>query len=426
MHRLSSRHRSCLRVFPVDLPGVSCKDERLQLSISTPRHLSSHLFSLVIPSPPLTPLSFLHLTAAQFHLLTVAQSILLDGPKRAALDVKLDEKRKRAARTAGLESRKRGLVNVRPLLSFQVHVSRARLTRCGVRDQDLVAREEAFKKQRSEAAGKAAQSHAESAIQSEGKAMREAAEAAVIFQEMELKRARDNALNSKGKEAASVASQEGDLREVQDRERTLRLSLPLPTFATAVASTDALKSFLAPQYGLVLDAVILPSKPPKKKKSLSSSSSSAGSEVKEVASAMVVFPGENLAGCWALWEDCRVGRGQWKGVKCKWTTEGGLEPSWVGRLGRQPPTSTSSSSPPFPSSSSPAAPPRPTSSSSSATPAPSFSFDPDAIRSTPAPTTSASGGVSERDYESATLLRMRQAERERLEREILEQDAMDE
>ncbi|KIJ36369.1 hypothetical protein M422DRAFT_51125 [Sphaerobolus stellatus SS14] len=59
--------------------------------------------------------------------------------------------------------------------------------------------------------------------------------------------------------------------------------------------------------------------------------------------------------------------------------------------------------------------PAPPTSGSSSTP--SFSFDPFEVPQTPnAPTAS---GL---DYESITLMRLRQAERERLEREIREQD----
>lgn len=66
-------------------------------------------------SPSLTSLLFC--AAHQFHLLTLSQAILLDGPKRAILDVKLETAKARAEKTAGYESKKRGMVNVSPALS---------------------------------------------------------------------------------------------------------------------------------------------------------------------------------------------------------------------------------------------------------------------------------------------------------------------
>jgi DnaJ family protein C protein 17 len=284
--------------------------------------------------------------------------------------------------------------------------------------QDLVAREEAFKRAKQDQAARAHANQAEASVQDQGKRMREAAAAAQLaaqeFARMEVKRAHTESLNARAKseeKAASSASSDGSIPDLQ---RTLRLSLPLPQSAAIATSTDSLAAHLLPTYGRISDCVILPPKPAKKK--------SKGGDLKEQASAMVVFGKDNLGGCWALWEDCRTGRRGVEGWRAKWA-EGGVEPEWVARLGRGQQQATLSQ---------PAA--APASSPSSAVPtapAPAFSFDPSvppppsAESTIPSPPMFSAPGPSEADYESATLLRMRQAERERLEREIREADEME-
>lgn len=289
--------------------------------------------------------------------------------------------------------------------------------------QDLVAREEAFKKAKQEQTAHAHANQAEASVQSEGKRMREAAEAAQFaaqqFARMEENRIHTASLNARAAEKEATSSHDS----IPDLQRTLRLSLPLPQSAAIISSTDSLLAYLLPTYGHISDCVILPPKAAKKK----SSKGGAGDVFKEQASAMMVFGKDNLGGCWALWEDCRVGRGRVKGWKAKWA-EGGVEPEWVARLGgtlQQPAPSPSSQ----PSSSTSKISSNSASSTSEASSAPTFSFDPSAPPPTstsfPPPPKFSAPGPSEADYESATLLRMRQAERERLEREIREADEME-
>jgi len=140
---------------------------------------------------------------------------------------------------------------------------------------------------------------------------------------------------------------------------------------------------------------------------------------------MIVFESSNLGGCWALWKDCRSGRGGWEGVKAKWGNNG-VEPEWVGRLGRakkeevdssatttEPSLGTSTTTTGFSNGG-----------AGGGSGVPSFSFDPTAATGGGGASTSGPPPPPE-NYESSTLLRMRQAERERLEREIREEEMED-
>lgn len=115
----------------------------------------------------------------------------------------------------------------------------------------------------------------------------------------------------------------------------------------------------------------------------------------------------------------------WAGVKAKWAS--GTEPAWVARLSQHPSTTSSTTraatSPVSFSSSASHAPPAGGPGEIPLTP--SFSFDPFAAVA-PAPEPPKPTGTSSLDYESATLLRMRQAERARLEQEIRDAEGEDE
>lgn len=284
--------------------------------------------------------------------------------------------------------------------------------------QDLLAREEAYKRARKDAVQQNNLKAAETAVQSEGRQLREAAQAAKLaaeeFARMEAKRAERESLNSRAR-AREEEKTKGEVKPVGEMDRTLRLSFPLPEFASLTTSPAALEAHLALSYGKILHSLLRTPTP--------SAKASKKGKAKEVVSAVLEFAPDNLSGCWALYEDCRLGQGlnSKGGVKAKWA--GGAEPEWVARLGSQvnsqlppPSTTTSASGPaaPTPPPISQSAPPI-----SSAT-APSFSFDPLA-----APAPSFNGPSSTADYENATLLRMRQAERERLEREIRESEMDD-
>ncbi|CDZ97661.1 Molecular chaperone (DnaJ superfamily) [Phaffia rhodozyma] len=366
--------------------------------------------------------------AHQFHLLSLAQALLLDGPKRAALDVKLEATRKRAEKMAGLESRKRNMV------------------------QDLVAKEEAFKRSRLDLAAQSRQKAQEASVQSEGRKLREAAEAARLAalddtlrlrRETEAERTRldRESERAKGKSRADFthSSSRGG-KQVDEIERTLTLTFPLPQYASSTSSPSALSAFLSESYGSLANVVLRPPRIAKKSsKSSKSSATLTSSEPSEQVTAMVVFPSDNLAGCWALMEDGKRKRtARLEGIKIKWGL--GQEPDWVERLGSSLLSSSNgktdtdrlkvvdeSSAEPrtelgqtYPSTFAYTPAPAPARPSTM----PSFGFDPAEafIPSSGISPPDAKGSV---DYENATLLRMRQAERERLEREIREAEGED-
>lgn len=252
--------------------------------------------------------------------------------------------------------------------------------------------------------------------------------AAQDFARMELKRAERESLNlrARAREEAKNGSASSSSKEVGAADRTLRLSLPLPEFASVTTSSATLEAHLRPTYGLIAYSLL-------RAPTVSTKSVKKG-KAKEVVSAVLEFAPDNLAGCWALVEDCRLTRGlnSKGGVKAKWAA--GEEPEWVARLGSQassqppppsPPASTTTRSATLGSGPVGARPSVPPPSPSTGVPfAPSFSFDPAAA---PVPSFgSAPGPGGTADYENATLLRMRQAERERIEREIREADELEE
>lgn len=91
--------------------SLKCHPDRVRRRLM----LSYVSVSLVLIMPPSPPLQNPDNPAAahQFHLLSVAQAILLDAPQRAKYDAKAEEKQRKAARVEGFASRKRGLVSVR-------------------------------------------------------------------------------------------------------------------------------------------------------------------------------------------------------------------------------------------------------------------------------------------------------------------------
>lgn len=290
--------------------------------------------------------------------------------------------------------------------------------------QDLVAREEAFKKSREDAAKNVHFKAAESAVQSEGRQLREAAQAAKLaaeeFARMELKRSERESLNSRARAREEAKAAEGSSTAIGAADRTLRLSLPLPEFASVTTSTATLEAHLRPTYGQIAHSLL--------RAPTTSTKSVRKGKAKEVVSAVLEFAPDNLAGCWALVEDCRLARGlnSKGGVKAKWAA--GEQPEWVARLGSQaaqapprPPPAGSTASSLDPAAGGRSSAPPPTSGVPST---PTFSFDP---TTTPVSSfSSAPGAGSTDDYENATLLRMRQAERERIEREIREADELEE
>jgi len=299
-----------------------------------------------------------------------------------ALDAKLRVKEARKHRFASYDAKRKGLV------------------------EELEARERAFKKARVEKEQERDNRWRENErIMEEGRRIREEREKALMQREKEREEAERKA--REGEEPPAMGA----------RDTTIRLKYPLLSHS-ALTTPSSLASLLAP-FGAVDESLILVSlkpAPPKKPKRVT---------------ALVQF--KQISGAFAA--VCASGRKEsgLQDVEIDWAE--GKEPEligWLKRMGKlggeartaeplRPQEVPAKSATPAYSSVPPAT--KVDEGSSASTPFPSFpSTFPDLDALPPIPSAKLSS-AHVLDYESVTLMRMRQAERERLEREIREREA---
>ncbi|TCD61468.1 hypothetical protein EIP91_008403 [Steccherinum ochraceum] len=313
--------------------------------------------------------------ARKFHELNQAYELLLDPLRRLALDAKVRLKQARKDRFAKFDNKRKDLVN------------------------ELEERERAFKKAKLDKEEQQKEVWRENEkVMEEGRLMRERREKDLLAREQE-------ALDQAQREEDKLGS-ELNPPSLGSLDTTVRLKFPLSSQPN-LKSKEAISTLLAP-FGSVDVADILISlkpAPPKKPKR-----------------ATVLVPFKQIGDAFAVvCASEREERGL-KDVEVSWAES--KEPEligWlkkIGKLGagwqekKDTPTAESSRSP---SGSAPHTDPD----------APFSSFPstfPDLSGSVPTVTAPTVPGL---DYEAVTLMRMRQAERERLEREIREQDAQD-
>ncbi|KAF5310618.1 hypothetical protein D9619_007973 [Psilocybe cf. subviscida] len=324
--------------------------------------------------------------ARKFHELNQAYELLLDPLRRMAVDAKMRVKQARTERFKSYDTKRKNLV------------------------EELEERERAFKKARMDKQKEEVQTWQETEkIKEEGKRLREQKE-----KEM---RERMAPLKPQGPEQ----DEEEAPPAMDPLDTTVRIKYPFKTHPT-LTTPEAVAAFLT-RFGGIDESSIVVSSSIKSK----AADGAAGKEKKaKTGTALVPFRqiGDAFAAVCAS-EREELGMA---GVKISWV--GGKEPAvlgWLRRTGKleTPSTNTRSASARSPS-------PGKTDgikaglaqnkpSANSSTPFASFpSTFPDILPSTDAPPASAAPGI---DYESLTLMRMRQAERARLEREILEREA---
>lgn len=228
----------------------------------------------------------------------------------------------------------------------------------------------------------------------------------------------------------------GSAVEVELMPMDFTLSLQFPIFPTPdgtalppyLESSSALQSRLSSLYGSIEHVLLQPQAGP-------STSSAEGKEKKKSkkpkgAKAVVEFKKTNKDGCWACWrdhnaEDGKKARPLLEGLKVKFAgTAEGEVPAWVRKLELQAGNAAPMDAAPQPQSS------RISSSFASSFPAPAATgFLPSTF---PTPESRSKREKEEKEkreaqaFESDILFRMRQAERERLEREIRMQEDADE
>ncbi|KAF7325809.1 J domain-containing protein [Mycena kentingensis (nom. inval.)] len=306
--------------------------------------------------------------ARKFHELTQAQELLLDPLRRLALDAKIRAKNARDARFKSYDTKRKNMVT------------------------ELEERERAFKKAKVDQEAEQLRRQEENEkIKDAGRRMREE---------------RENEFRQK--EAAArmpVDAEEEEAPSLDEHDTTVRVKFKLSTYPN-LATPAALSDLLRPFGATDVDSIVVSAKPPKK----------SPDKLPKFATALVPFKqiGDAFA---AVCASGRADRGL-DGVEIGWV--GGKEPEilgWLKRTGKlfsQPQPSASAASPQT------AQLPQSAASMSSAGSSSVFSSFPSSfpdLSPTPTPVTP---GL---DYEALTLMRLRQAERERLEREILEQEA---
>ncbi|KAJ6470570.1 hypothetical protein C8R47DRAFT_988662 [Mycena vitilis] len=303
--------------------------------------------------------------ARKFHELTQSYELLLDPLRRLALDAKLRVKAARDERFKSYDNKRKNMVN------------------------ELEERERAFKKAKMDQQRDEATRWQETEkIKDEGRRLREE---------------RENELRKREAETRQATEDDMEAPSLDPLDTTIRLKFKLsahPTLTTPVA----LAALLAPFGATDADSIVISSKAPKK----------SPDKPPKHATALVPFKqiGDAFA---AVCASGRADRGL-DGIEVGWV--GGKEPQilgWLKKMGKL------SAQPPPPASTpartrGPAQLPQ-TAPGASASP---FSSFPTSFPDLPSEPKAAAPGV---DYEALTLMRLRQAERERLEREILEQEA---
>ncbi|KAJ7629356.1 hypothetical protein DFH06DRAFT_1006100 [Mycena polygramma] len=307
--------------------------------------------------------------ARKFHELTQSYELLLDPLRRLALDAKLRVKAARDERFKSYDNKRKNMVN------------------------ELEEREPAFKKAKMEQQrDEATRWHETEKIKDEGRRLREERENDLRKREAQMRQATDDDM-----EAPSLSP----------LDTTVRLKFKLSAHPNLTTPT-ALAALLAPFGATDVDSIVISSKAPKK----------SPDKPPKHATALVPFKqiGDAFA---AVCASGRVDRGL-DGVEVGWV--GGKEPGilgWLKKMGKlsaqpSPPTSTPANNP------GPAQLPQ---TAPSASASPFSSFPTSFVRRFPDLSSEPKAAAPGIDYEALTLMRLRQAERERLEREILEQEA---
>ncbi|KZT64536.1 DnaJ-domain-containing protein [Daedalea quercina L-15889] len=322
--------------------------------------------------------------ARKFHELNQAYELLLDPLRRMALDAKVRLKEARKARFASYDAKRKGLV------------------------EELEARERAFKKARVEKQEEErARWRENERIMDEGRRLREEKEKALRKREEEALRGERD------------AAREDEPPELGDLDTTIRLKYPLSAHPS-LTTPASLVALLSP-FGAVDEAsikLILKPAPPKRPKR-----------------GIALVPFKQIGGAFAA--VCASGRAEsgLVDVEVGWAED--KEPELIGWLkkkgqlgaggesgatkGGNEQGKQDSAPQPTPGNAEPSSTSTAPSDTTSATP---FSSFPSTFPSLDASTDpSAKQPQIGLDYESLTLMRMRHAERARMEREIREREA---
>ncbi|KAI0935094.1 hypothetical protein AcV7_003995 [Taiwanofungus camphoratus] len=324
--------------------------------------------------------------ARKFHELNQAYELLLDPLRRMAVDAKLRLKEARKARFSSYDAKRKGLV------------------------EELEARERAFKKAKVEKEEEEkARWRENERIMEEGKKLREEREKELRRKEMERE------------EAAKATVRDNEPPTLGALDTTVRLKYPLSTHPS-LTTPSSLNPLLSPFGSIDESAVVLSLKPlpPKKPKRV-----------------IALVPFRQIGSAFAAVCASRRAEAGLADIEVDWAE--GKEPEligWLKRMGKLDGSTSGKAEPkdsskinPGTASASNFKPPQAPEKAEDVTPSSSTPFTtfpstfPD-VDTTTFPSATNSGMIaSGLDYETLTLMRLRQAERARLEREIREREA---
>ncbi|KAH8108794.1 DnaJ-domain-containing protein [Phellopilus nigrolimitatus] len=319
--------------------------------------------------------------AQKFHELNQAYELLLDPLRRLALTSSVRTKEARKARYSKYDQKRKNL------------------------QEELEERERALKKQKLGKAKEAREREQENErIKEAGRKLREEK-----GEEALKKQAESNA------KIADEEEEEDDVPPLGQLDTTIKLKYSLSS-RPSLNTASALSSLLS-QFGEIdTSSIVLSLKPPKK------------APTKPPKSGTALVPFKQIGGAFAA--ACASGTERTRAGGRRGDVGGRKEPpilEWLkkqGRLSAEPPTERESarSSPPTVSQKSE---PEILSKASKLPGSSAFSSFPDSFSSAPEPPTTqtTAPNLPGLDYESLTLMRLRQAERNRLEQEIREQEA---
>ncbi|KZT01197.1 DnaJ-domain-containing protein [Laetiporus sulphureus 93-53] len=322
--------------------------------------------------------------ARKFHELNQAYELLLDPLRRMALDAKVRIKEARKVRFASYDAKRKGLV------------------------EELEARERAFKKARLDKnEEERARQRENERLMEEGRKLREERERKLREREVEM-------------EAAQQArTSEYEPPALGDLDTTVRLKYPLsshPSLTTPASLVELLSRFGKVDEDSI--KLLLKPSPPKKPKRV-----------------IALVPFRQIGGAFAA--VCASGRAEsgLAGIEVNWGED--KEPEligWLKKMGKlgvpheQPARDKKATNVSAPAAAGAAQPPESSTgvreSTTSSSPFSSFpSTFPDLNAQPVTPSISSAESAAGLDYESLTLMRLRQAERARLERDIREREA---
>lgn len=342
-----------------------------------------------------------------FRQISLSLDILIDTAKRNYLDTRLESDRRKKAQYAEMNKKRKAMVDVGSLPTLFGEVVPSSVVLTGL--QALNIREEEAKKAKVEQVRRRQHEAEEEVIKDAGRKMlEEAQKRAMAAQSNQTPVANGNGLHKPPSNGHTPASrQNGPSTDKQPPITSLDLTLELrfPSSSIVSSSSSTLQSTLQNRYGPINHVVLRDPPPPEP-----------GKKKKKIRKAIVEFGTGNWGGCWACWRDhdegAREGAGVGEGVRAKWAA--GRVPNWVDWAARQgngidrqpPPNGTNGSEQPS---------------------APSFGSAPDfggtsmadlLARHSLEKETKSATKKKEDEFESMTLLRMRQMERDRLTEQI--------